>query len=402
MSVLAFNRLETRYVVAVAIGLLVFSLIAGLFTYGYSYRKEFERADSLQSQLVATVQVQAEVAVFARNTEIAHGVLEGLLANSLIQAARIEAADGFKAELGTRQNVNFVSGRAYPLFSPVDHIEPIGSLVVVQNDSQVDAAARRVAVLQTLMMLAQVLIGSLFMVIIMRKMMINPIVRLAQEMTAIEPGSCTRLRLDDDHAKDEIGQLSRSANSLLDAAENALDEVKAQRNELERLATHDYLTGLATMRVAEDRLNVACTAARRANEKVALLFLDLDEFKNVNDLHGHEAGNEVLKEVASRLRKGVRAEDTVARLGGDEFVVILAGLQDSSAAVLVAENIGRSLALPYFHSGHSSYLSASIGIAIFPDHTKQIEAMRVIADQAMYKAKKSGKNACALADPVPE
>jgi diguanylate cyclase (GGDEF)-like protein len=176
--------------------------------------------------------------------------------------------------------------------------------------------------------------------------------------------------------RDEIGQLATSANAILSATEAALYEVRAQRNELERLATHDHLTGLATMRVAEDRLHVACTAARRANEKVALLFVDLDGFKEINDRHGHEAGDAALREVAGRLRRSVRAEDTVARVGGDEFVLILAGLQDAWAAGKVAETICGVVAAPIRAADFTATLGASIGIAVFPDHTGDVSRMR--------------------------
>lgn len=397
MKIPALARLEVRMTTAVVVGLLLFSAVVGLFTYRYSFQREIEDAAALQQQLVQTVQSQAEVAAYASNFQIASEVLAGLLANPTILAARIESKEGFRTEQGARRNVGFGAGRIYPLFSPVDHIEPIGELVVVQNEEQVSQAAARAALFQVVLTLAQVVTASIILAAVLHVMMINPITRLAQAMATIQPGSATRLRIDPRHAGDEVGLLATSANAILDAAEAALDEVRAQRNELERLATHDYLTGLATMRVAEDRLHVACAAARRANEKVALLFLDLDGFKDVNDRHGHEAGNDVLKEVAARLRKSVRAEDTVARLGGDEFLVILTGLHDLDAAAHVAENIGGILSRPFEITSDSVRLGASIGIAVFPDQTGEPATMRHLADQAMYRVKKSGKGTFAFA-----
>ena len=400
MNIPVLARLEVRLTVTVVIGLLVFSAVAGLFVYRYSFQREIEGAAALQRQLVLTVQTQAEVAAYATNSQIAGEVLAGLLASPTILAARIASKDGFKMELGSRKNVSFGDGRIYPLYSPVDHIEPIGQLVVVQNEEQVGNSAANAAMFQVVLMLVQVLTASIILAVVLHVMLINPITRLAQAMATIQPGSAMRLKVEAGHADDEIGLLSLRANAILDAAETALDEVKAQHQELERLATHDYLTGLATMRVAEDRLHVACTAARRAHEKVALLFIDLDGFKEVNDRYGHEAGNEVLKEVAARLRNSVRAEDTVARLGGDEFVVILTGLHDGQASAQVADNIRNILSLPFEIPDHTARLGASIGIAIFPDHTSAPETMRHMADQAMYRIKKSGKGAFAFADPV--
>ena len=393
------TRLEIRLAVAVGIGLLVFSMIAGMFSYAYAYRQQLELAASLQQQLVRTVQAQAEVAAFAANNEIAQGVLNGLLANPVILAVRIESMDGFKAELGSRGDFSFSVGTTYPLFSPVDHIESIGVLTVVQDDDQVNRMAAQTAVFQTLLMLLQVLIAAIIVVAVLRVMMIQPILRMAQAMTEIQPGSSARIKIDEKHAADEIGLLSKSANAILDAAEGAIEEVKAQRNELHRLATHDYLTGLPTMRLAEDRLQIACSSALRNGEKVALLFIDLDGFKEINDRYGHAVGDRVLQEVAKRLRENVRAEDSVARIGGDEFLVILGNLPDANASALVAENIGAALSRPMEISGSAQLLGASIGIAIFPDHTGNLAALCNLADRAMYTVKKSGKGRFAFVDP---
>ena len=400
MNIPVLARLDVRLTMVVVTGLLVFSAIAGLFTYRYSFQREIEAAAAFQQQLVLTVQTQAEVAAFAANARIASDVLAGLLAAPSILAARIESNEGFKKELGSGKRVSFADGRVYPLFSPVDHIEPIGNLIIVPNDEQVRNAAARTAAFQVILMLAQVVTALIILAAVLHVMLINPITRLAQAMATIQPGSATRLKIEAKHAADEIGLLSMSANAILDAAETALDEVKAQRDELEGLATHDYLTGLATMRVADDRLHVACAAARRAKDKVALLFIDLDGFKGVNDRYGHEVGNEVLREVARRLEQGVRAQDTVARLGGDEFVVILTCLHEAGASAQVAENLGAILSQPFDIAGEAVGLGASIGIAVFPDHTDESGTMRHLADQAMYQAKKSGKGCFAFAASV--
>ncbi len=400
MKSLIGQRLATRLIVIVGASLLAFSLIAAAFTYRHAYQHERAMAVDLQKQLVRTVQVQAEVAAFAANEPIARGVIEGLLANPIVLAARIESTEGFKLELGSRQQVGSNATRSYPLFSPVDHIEPIGTLVVTQNDAQVEQAAVQAAQLQTLLMLAQVLIAALIMAAVLRLMMVNPITRLAEAMAAIHPGSSARLEIDKRHADDEIGMLSLSANAMLAAAETALAEVTEQRNELERLATHDHLTGLPTMRLAEDRLHIACSAARRNSTKVALLFIDLDGFKAINDNYSHEAGDTVLKQVAHRLQENVRAEDTAARIGGDEFLVILGNLPDALASTIAANNIINTISQPIQIPGSTLVLGASIGIALFPDHTDDVKALRHMADHAMYRVKHSGKGRFGLVDPL--
>lgn len=399
MKISVRSRLDVRLTMIVVVGLLLFSAIAGWFTYRYAFQRAIEDANALQRQLVRTVQPQAEVAAYAANHRIAREVLEGLIANPTIEAVRLVSKDGFRAELGTAAvETPAGDGRSYPLYSPVDPAEAIGEVVVVQNAAEVGRMAARVAVFQVTLMLGLVLTATILLAGVLRFMIVAPITRLATALAAIQPGGAARLEVDARHGQDEIGQLATSANAILDATEAALYEVRAQRNELERLATHDHLTGLATMRVAEDRLHVACTAARRSNEKVALLFVDLDGFKEINDRHGHAAGDAALQEVAARLRRSVRAEDTVARVGGDEFVVILAGLQEAHAAGQVAENICAVVAAPIRTEGFTASLGASIGIAVFPDHTGEPSRLRHLADLAMYRVKKGGKGHFAFAD----
>lgn len=400
MTIALTKRLETRLILAMGLGLLAFSCIAGLFTFNYSYRQQLEQVAVQQRQLVQTVQAQAEVALYAANVDIANGVLQGLLANPVILAVRIEAApgsNGFVAELGSRGEADFHLAMAYPLYSPINRIEPIGAMRVVQNTAEVNGAATRSALYQTSLMLVQVLAAVGIMVVMLRTRLINPIIRLANGLHTLQPGSSMRLPVESRHADDEIGLLTHGANALLNAAESAIEEVRMQRNELERLATHDYLTGLPTLRLAADRLRIACSQARRAQRKVALLFIDLDGFKPVNDSFGHDVGDEVLCEVARRLTAGIRAEDTVARIGGDEFIAIVGNLAESEAVKSVAVSIGEAVARPIEVDGQFIQIGASIGIALFPDDAEDLEGLRRAADAAMYSVKKSGKGHYAFA-----
>jgi diguanylate cyclase (GGDEF)-like protein len=138
-------------------------------------------------------------------------------------------------------------------------------------------------------------------------------------------------------------------------------------------------------------------AARRAGKKVALLFLDLDGFKTVNDTLGHEAGDYVLKQVAERLMKVTRAEDTVARVGGDEFIVILGALLDGQVAAQCAGRAIGAVCRPMDFAGTSVSVGVSIGIGLFPDHANDAQTLRRVADAAMYTVKRGGKNNFALA-----
>jgi diguanylate cyclase (GGDEF)-like protein len=144
-------------------------------------------------------------------------------------------------------------------------------------------------------------------------------------------------------------------------------------------------------------LQQALAAAGRSGEKVALLIIDLDEFKAVNDGHGHEAGDMVLKTIAQRLREALRAEDTAGRIGGDEFVAVLPRRSDAQAAAQVAEKLIAAISRPVEVSGHALSVGASIGIAVFPDHGADADALSRAADQAMYTVKRTRKNAFAFA-----
>lgn len=157
-------------------------------------------------------------------------------------------------------------------------------------------------------------------------------------------------------------------------------------------ANNDALTGLPNRRLFRDRLTQDITRAARAKQQVALLFLDLDHFKQVNDVLGHDAGDTLLIEASQRIRACVRDSDTVARLGGDEFTVILYGGDCVTIAARVSEQILGSLTQPFQLGREKAYISASIGITIFPNDATNIEGLLKNADQAMYAAKEIGRN----------
>ncbi|NNC97780.1 MAG: diguanylate cyclase, partial [Gammaproteobacteria bacterium] len=160
---------------------------------------------------------------------------------------------------------------------------------------------------------------------------------------------------------------------------------------LQFMAHHDALTSLPNRSLLSDRIERALARAKRERTEVAIMFIDLDGFKMANDMYGHEAGDVVLKSVASRLRSTIRSQDTVARLSGDEFAVMIEDLQNVSDAGIVARKILDSLALPHEHGNEEIFVTASIGISIFPGDGKNARVLLKHADQAMYQAKFKGK-----------
>lgn len=188
--------------------------------------------------------------------------------------------------------------------------------------------------------------------------------------------------------RDPEGRISNFVSILED-----ISEQKASQERIAHLANYDALTDLPNRRLFFDRLEQVLALAHRSGTSSALLFLDLDRFKEVNDLRGHEAGDLVLKEVADRLRGLVRESDTVARLAGDEFTVILAGIRGRDDCALVAEKIVASVGQPYDIGGSEVSIGVSVGIAQFPDDATDSEGLVNAADAAMYAAKAAGRGA---------
>lgn len=177
------------------------------------------------------------------------------------------------------------------------------------------------------------------------------------------------------------------------ATEQLAQRISEQRDEIGRLSMHDPLTGLPLARLAEDRIEMAMHAARRANRRVAVLYIDLDGFKAVNDGFGHDAGDQVLRECARRMADVLRREDTLARVGGDEFIAVVGGLDDGDGAAVVAAKLAAEAAVPFWHEGQALEIGASVGIALFPDDAHDARTLRKLADQAMYEAKRRRKPA---------
>ncbi|HEY5366163.1 MAG TPA: diguanylate cyclase [Casimicrobiaceae bacterium] len=168
--------------------------------------------------------------------------------------------------------------------------------------------------------------------------------------------------------------------------------LKTTQRKLEELASHDSLTGLPNRRLLQDRLALALQRARRNHTTMAVMFIDLDGFKAVNDTLGHDVGDLLLREVGARLSKCVRASDSVGRFGGDEFAIVLEDANLPHDAVVIGERIVAALAAPFEFNGHRVRATASIGVAVHPADGADAAALLKNADVAMYAAKKSGRN----------
>ena len=191
---------------------------------------------------------------------------------------------------------------------------------------------------------------------------------------------------------DEMDILADRFNEMLSEIEHRDVDLLDRQDQLHHMANFDVLTALPNRALFSDRLEQALHRATRTGERMAVLFIDLDDFKVINDTHGHRTGDRLLLETATRLAAGTRSDDTLARLGGDEFTVFLQDIKTPENALSVAKKHLENLFHPYQIEEKRLFVSASIGVALFPEHGTTAETLIKNADSAMYLAKETGKN----------
>jgi diguanylate cyclase (GGDEF)-like protein len=218
---------------------------------------------------------------------------------------------------------------------------------------------------------------------------------LAQAIESSRP--CLAFNLTDDdnvtsYAEAQLGESNVIGGFQARFLWRAITRLKQTNEQILKLAQHDTLTALPNRNLFYDRLNQAITRASRDKASFAVLFIDLDDFKIVNDTLGHDAGDALLREAAKRITACVRKSDTVARMGGDEFTVIISNARTQNSVERVAKKIVANLASEFDLSGKICSVSASIGIAFYPENGETAAQLVKVADDAMYAAKSSGKN----------
>ena len=212
--------------------------------------------------------------------------------------------------------------------------------------------------------------------------LLRPLKSMTNRMHLMAEGKIPLGKLSIVH-KDEVGRVMQSFNLLV-------DQLLITQERLTHLAQHDPLTQLPNRRLFLEDLAHSCALALRQSNPLALLFIDLDRFKCINDSYGHGVGDQMLKQVADRLNEGVRKSDRVARLGGDEFVVVLMDCKGRENLAAVARKWVVKLSEPYVVEGIEMHIGVSIGIGVFPDHASDIETLIALTDAAMYGAKRRG------------
>ena len=201
---------------------------------------------------------------------------------------------------------------------------------------------------------------------------------------------------------DQVSRLRQANERLVIATIEAsvmAEEIQAAKDTLEHLVHYDTLTGLPNRALLQDRLGQAIELAHRQGRQLALMFMDLDQFKHVNDTLGHSVGDLLLQSVAQRLAGSVRHSDTVSRHGGDEFILLLPYIEHAADAALSAQKVLATLTPPHPLAEHELHIGASIGISIYPDDGRDAETLIKCADTAMYDAKTSGRNTYKFFEP---
>ncbi len=231
---------------------------------------------------------------------------------------------------------------------------------------------------------------ALVMSFVLSRVLTHPLDAMARAVECFEAGRpITGLPVE---RNDEIGYLAKSFLSMTSKLNLQVGDLQTRQLRLDYLAHHDALTGLPNRILFLDRLIQAIHKAHRGRKQFAVMFIDLDKFKDVNDSLGHHVGDEVLKLAAGRMQSIIRQEDTLSRLGGDEFTIIVEDLQQADQCSVIAEKLVALFELPFTVGGDTIDLTCSIGVSIYPCHGLQAEQLLHHADAAMYQAKKMGRN----------
>lgn len=269
--------------------------------------------------------------------------------------------------------------------------ETIGSIRLYTSDERLQAELQdtiRRSLLSTLMICV---LMAVLLLILTRRFVINPLEHIMQAIDRTD-----RMGIPTDAVPErgpsELRKLAHSMNSMITSIRLSQRDLQLQKDTVNHMAHHDALTGLANRTLFNDRLESGIARAQRHDYKLALLVIDLDHFKNINDSLGHNTGDRVLTSITARLSQLIRTDDTLARLGGDEFTIILEGLKDPDEASFLARRVLQSISCPLEIDGHPLYINSSIGISLYPDYGTTAADLLMQADAAMNQAKHEGRN----------
>src|SRR3954467_7853248 len=350
-----------------ALGRLI-SLVSPEAILGYDYLllNDYTREVAMQRDVVYAVIVTAQGVPISASIDGTGSKLKGRL-RAAGTGRILEALEQ------VRRDPDLIS-----LDFPIVHNDAqLGRFLVGLSRESVRSELRKQLAIQAMIVVAIVLFLAGAIYTVFRVNVLSPVRKLIAASRQVARGEYVAV---DVKSSDEFAVLARAFNTMT-------AEVKDEQAKLHRQANFDALTGLPNRMMAFDRIRQEIRRASRSAERFAVYFIDLDNFKNVNDSLGHKAGDELLIEVGRRLGAALRSSDTVARLGGDEFLVIAPEITDELQVKSVAERLLAAVAEPIELFGRRLATQCSIGVAIFPESGSTVEALMVNADEAMYQAK---------------
>ncbi len=399
-----FKTLQARLLLTVLSSSLLIGGLTMLVMFFIAYQNKLHEGEQQINQLMDTVEYSAAIAAYSGNQEIADDVIKGLMREAAVCQVVLYNDSGMYFSDGKYANtLNCPETISHVLYSPFDASEQAGHLETRVDRSIIKSRAYAYAGQLAMGLLTLLILPSVVIWLAISRYITRPIEKFSAQLHAIVPGTDERLS-QPVHTPSEIAQLIHDSNHLLEGIQEILLDERAQREEIQRLkeqykhlAHHDNLTGLPNRAMFNDRLSHMLMQGKRYQLKGALIYLDLDKFKPVNDTLGHDVGDLLLKAVAQRLASSVRESDTVARLGGDEFVLILPALTNARIdALAIADKILHALAQPFEIGQHTVQIGSSLGIALYPEHGEDEFSLAKHADLAMYQAKQNGRNRAQL------
>jgi len=402
----------------IILSICVVSLSLGVFVIGVNYYQNNKDAlinDSVSQAILLAENAKSSSAV--ENSQVAFNILKSTVLDANSSAAifdpigqklamRDDQGSSYISEVEFKKSNEYYWGADYlyvwQMIGDPDDLHGIIYLKISTKsfDDKISTYA-----LSSLLILAVLFVLTYLVATGMQKKISERLVELDTLSREVSQSGNYSIRVPR-YGDDEIGSLARSFNQMLETIEeNQLERDKANealhlnRRRLERavkdlqyLANYDSLTQLPNRALCMDRIKYALKGASRAATSVAVMFLDLDHFKDVNDSLGHAVGDQLLKATSQRLLERIRSEDTLARLGGDEFVIILNHIQDTENVIDVVEKIVESFEDPFKLSNYEVNTTVSIGVCMYPADGTDVDSLMKAADAAMYKAKEVGRN----------
>jgi diguanylate cyclase (GGDEF)-like protein len=383
--------------VAVLLASLIISVTLSGMQLGYNFQKQRQAAIELSEEILTIAEGGATTASWTLDTGLANEVIHSIIALRDVQAAVLLDENGCVLAQAERPESDYdtltswfaravigdsIRGQRDLSVEVGGGTQRVGSFSIVLSAEHVADQFLLVATPLLISGLVQALAISLMLLWLSARLVTSHLQRAALTIARIDPQNpdATEVDIPEAHKDNELGYLLGHTNKMV----ARLGHVQEQ---LKQLASHDPLTELPNRSSVVSRLESAVARARRNNTRVAVVFLDLDDFKMVNDSHGHTLGDDLLVQVASRLRAVLRSNDVLGRLGGDEFLIVLDDIAEAADVVPTLRRIKAELAAPFVLAGSEIWVNCSMGIAVFPDDGGDARELMRHSDMAMYQAK---------------